>query len=162
MEQVIVAVGSNLGDRHGMLQHAGAFLDLISETQVIKSSVWESEPIGPSEHTFLNTVARISVSADPVNLLAVLKKFEVKSGRKNQHVKWGPRLLDLDIIAFGNLVIQTQTLIIPHPEYTKRLFVLLPLKEVDAEWNDPQTKTPIDTLIEETVEMQIHKTNMTW
>jgi 2-amino-4-hydroxy-6-hydroxymethyldihydropteridine diphosphokinase len=102
------------------------------------------------------------VSADPVNLLAVLKKFEVKSGRKNQHVKWGPRLLDLDIIAFGNLVIQTQTLIIPHPEYTKRLFVLLPLKEVDAEWNDPQTKTPIDTLIEETVEMQIHKTNMTW
>jgi 2-amino-4-hydroxy-6-hydroxymethyldihydropteridine diphosphokinase len=162
MEQVIVAVGSNLGNRRSMLQQAGTFLESISGTQVVKSSVWESEPMGPSEHVFLNAAARIGVSGSPEDLLSTLKEFEILSGRKNQHIKWGPRLLDLDIIAFGDLVIQTETLIIPHPEYTKRLFVLLPLKEVDPHWNDPVTHTSIDTLIEETTEMQIHKTNLAW
>ncbi|WP_340104073.1 2-amino-4-hydroxy-6-hydroxymethyldihydropteridine diphosphokinase [Rhodohalobacter sp. 8-1] len=162
MEQVVVAVGSNLGDRHGMLQQAGTFLERISETEVQKSSIWESEPIGPSEHTFLNAAARIGVSAKPADLLSGLKSYERKAGRKNQHVKWGPRLLDLDIITYGNLVIKTDTLIIPHPEYTKRLFVLLPLREVAPDWRDPETGKHIDTLINETDQMQIKKTNLTW
>lgn len=162
MEQVIIAIGSNLGNRHEMLRQAGNFLAHISETDIIKSSIWESEPIGPSEHTFLNAAVRIGVTAEPVRLLSDLKTFERKAGRKNQHIKWGPRLLDLDIITYGNLVIQTETLIIPHPEYMKRLFVLLPLKEVIPEWKDPVTGKHIDLLIEETEEMQIQKTNLTW
>lgn len=162
MEQVVVAVGSNLGDRLAMLQQAGSFLESISETDIVKSSIWESEPIGPSKHVFLNAVARIGVSADPAELLSYLKNFERKAGRKGQHIKWGPRLLDLDIISFGNLVIQTQTLIIPHPEYTKRLFVLLPLKEVAPYWKDPENGQHIDALIEDTEDMEIQKTNLTW
>lgn len=162
MEQVIVAVGSNLGDRHNMLRQAGSFLDEISGAPVRKSSIWESEPIGPSEFPFLNAVAEIGFSGEPHELLHQLKMFERESGRKNQHVRWGPRLLDLDIIAFGGLVIQTETLIIPHPEYTNRLFVLLPLRDVDPKWADPVSDTPIDSLIEKSDEMQIQKTNLTW
>jgi len=162
MEQVIVAAGSNLGNRHDMLRQAGAFLDEISETPVLKSSIWESEPVGPSQYPFLNSVALLSTSETPHNLLKRLKDFERKSGRQNQHIKWGPRLLDLDIIAFGGLVIQTETLIIPHPEYTKRLFVLLPLRDIAPGWIDPVSKTPVKTLIETSPEMQIHKTNLTW
>jgi len=162
MEQVIVAAGSNLGNRHDMLRQAGAFLDEISETPVLKSSIWESEPVGPSQYPFLNSVALLSTSETPHNLLKRLKDFERKSGRQNQHIKWGPRLLDLDIIAFDGLVIQTETLIIPHPEYTKRLFVLLPLRDIAPGWIDPVSKTPVKTLIETSPEMQIHKTNLTW
>lgn len=162
MEQVIVAVGSNLGSREDMINQAGGFLDDISESPVIKSSVWESEPIGPSEFSFLNSVAQIGTSLTPVELLSNLKEFERQSGRKNQHIKWGPRLLDLDIIAFGGLVIQTETLIIPHPEYINRLFVLLPLQDIAPGWVDPVTKTPIISLIKKSPEIQIQKTNLTW
>ncbi|SRR6056297_184292 len=162
MEQVIVAAGSNLGNRHEMLRQAGRFLDEISETPVLKSSVWESEPMGPSEYPFLNSVALINTAIKPHELLDKLKEFERRAGRKNQHIKWGPRLLDLDIIAYGSLVIQTETLIIPHPEYTNRLFVLLPLLDVAPEWKDPATDTPIKTLIKESAVMQIEKTNLTW
>ncbi|HKL14342.1 MAG TPA: 2-amino-4-hydroxy-6-hydroxymethyldihydropteridine diphosphokinase [Balneolaceae bacterium] len=162
MEQVIVAAGSNLGNRHDMLMQAGAFLDNISETAVLKSSIWESEPVGPSQFPFLNSVAQLTTAETPHNLLKRLKDFERKSGRENQHIKWGPRLLDLDIIAFGDLVIQTETLIIPHPEYMNRQFVLLPLSEVAPGWMDPLSNTPIKTLIEKSPDMQIYKTNLTW
>jgi 2-amino-4-hydroxy-6-hydroxymethyldihydropteridine diphosphokinase len=162
MEQVIVAAGSNLGNRKEMLTQAGRFLEDISETPATKSSIWESEPIGPSEFPFLNSVAQIGTSLTPGELLTRLKEFERQSGRKDQHIKWGPRLLDLDIIAFGGLVIQTETLIIPHPEYTDRLFVLLPLREIAPKWTDPVTQLPIDTLIEDSADMEIQKTNLTW
>jgi 2-amino-4-hydroxy-6-hydroxymethyldihydropteridine diphosphokinase len=162
MEQVIVAVGSNLGDRLEKLRGAATFLDALSDQPVVKSSIWESEPIGPSEFPFLNAVARITVSCSPAALLDKLKQAERDAGRKDQHIRWGPRPLDLDIIAFGDLVIQTETLIIPHPEYTKRMFVLCPLQEVAPNWNDPSSGKPIDALLEETDSMQIHKTNMTW
>lgn len=162
MEQVIVAAGSNLGNRHEMLRQAGIFLDEISEEPVLKSSVWESEPVGPSEYPFLNSVALIYTAMKPQKLLEKLKEFERQAGRKNQHIKWGPRLLDLDIIAYGSLVIQTETLIIPHSEYTNRLFVLLPLLDVAPKWKDPATDTPIDVLIGESTDMQIEKTNLTW
>lgn len=162
MEQIIVAVGSNLGNRHNMLRKAGRFLDEISDVPVRKSSIWESEPIGPSEFPFLNAAAKIGFSGEPHELLRQLKEFERKSGRESRHIKWGPRLLDLDIIAFGGLVIQTETLIIPHPEYTNRLFVLLPLLDIDPEWTDPVSDEPIDSLIGESAEMQIRKTNLAW
>lgn len=162
MEQVIVAAGSNLGNRHHMLEKAGDFLDEISEAPVLKSAIWESEPVGPSEYPFLNSVAQITTTDTPQNLLKQLKEFERTAGRKNQHIKWGPRLLDLDIIAFGDLVIQTETLIIPHSEYINRLFVLLPLQDIAPGWVDPVTKTPIISLIKKSPEIQIQKTNLTW
>lgn len=162
MESVIIAAGSNLGDRHGVLKKAGAFLDTLSAGDVKKSSIWESEPIGPSKYAFLNCAARIKTRLGPAKLLKRLKGFEQQMGRKKNSKRWGPRVLDLDIITWGSLVIHEENLIIPHPEYSKRQFVLLPMSEITHGWIDPITgKTLIDYL-KSAPDMQIEKTKLTW
>lgn len=162
MEPVVIAVGSNLGNRHQMLQKAADYLESISDSAVVKSSIWESEPIGPSKYSFLNAAVMMYTSAKPLEVLKSCKDFEKSAGRDTKSERWAPRLLDLDIITYGDLVIHEETLIIPHPEYAKRLFVLLPLKEVGPGWKDPATKKSVQTLIEEAPDMEINKTNLTW
>lgn len=162
MESVIIGVGSNLGERLQVLQQAGDFLESLSTGSIEKASIWESEPIGPAKFPFLNTVVKIETEKNPTQLLQLLKEFEQKMGREKKPERWGPRILDLDIIAFGDLVIQEENLIIPHSEYRRRLFVLLPLQEVDAKWMDPSTQTSISNMVNKAPDMQIHKTDHTW
>lgn len=162
MDKVIIALGSNLGDRLGTLQKAAGFLQGLSEDAVIKSSIWESEPVGAAKFTFYNCAASITTTLEPLELLGKLKQFEQHCGREKNPERWGPRILDLDIIAFGNLVMQTDSLIIPHPEYTQRLFVLMPLREIDENWADPQTGCLINHLIEKAPDLNLHKTDLTW
>lgn len=162
METVIIAAGSNLGDRHAILKEAGQFLNSISSSEAIKSSIWESEPIGPSKFTFLNSAAKITTGHSPDELLFRLKNFELKMGRQKNPVRWGPRILDLDIITYGSLVIQKENLIIPHPEYPVRRFVLLPMSEITRNWIDPDSGIPLDTMLAKAPEMQIQKTKLRW
>lgn len=162
MEEVTIAAGSNLGERQDYLKQASAFLKSISEGGFIKSSVWESEPVGGALYPFYNSAVRISTSVGPVVLLKKLKEFEQKCGREKNPERWGPRVLDLDIIRFGNLVIDTENLIIPHPEYSRRLFVLLPMLEVDPDWIDPATRRSLSEMIIEAPEMEIRKTETDW
>lgn len=162
METVIIAAGSNLGDRHAVLRKAGAFLNSISSSTPLKSSIWESEPVGPSKFTFLNSAAKIETDIKPSALLAKLKLFEKEMGRDEKRIRWGPRILDLDIITYSNLVIQQENLIIPHPEYTVRRFVLLPMNEILQDWSDPVTGRPLKDLISGAPEMQIQKTKLSW
>lgn len=157
-----MALGSNLGDRHNTLKKAGQALEQISADHILKSSIWESEPLGPAKYTFLNAVVKISTEQSPHKLLSALKEYEKKAGRDLEGTKWGPRVLDLDIIAYGNLVIQQETLIIPHSEYSSRPFVLFPMKEVAPGWIDPQTGRPIDEMVKNAPRMSIQKTNLTW
>ncbi|MEX0660540.1 MAG: 2-amino-4-hydroxy-6-hydroxymethyldihydropteridine diphosphokinase [Balneolaceae bacterium] len=162
MEPVIVAIGSNLGDRLSIIQQTGVFLDQLSERPVEKASIWESEPVGPSKFQFYNTAAKIYTSLSPPELLVKLKKFEQKMGREENPERWGPRILDLDIIRYSDLVIQTESLIIPHPEYSRRLFVLLPMQEVDPNWLDPTTGKTLSEVVKTAPEMKIHKTEHRW
>ncbi|WP_234567484.1 2-amino-4-hydroxy-6-hydroxymethyldihydropteridine diphosphokinase [Rhodohalobacter sp. 614A] len=162
MEPVIIAVGSNIGDRLSYIQMAGKFLEELSEGDIKKSSIWESEPVGDAKYDFLNCAARIETSLAPEQLLVRLKEFERSSGREANPVRWGPRVIDLDLIGFGDLVIQQERLIIPHPEYAKRLFVLLPLQEIDSKWKDPENKKNIDELTDEAPRMDITKTGYNW
>ncbi len=162
MEPVIIAVGSNLGDRHGILKKTGAFLETLSAGEIQKSSIWESEPIGPSKYTFLNSAARIRTRLDPFELLELLKKFEQEMGRKKNSKRWAPRILDLDIIAWGRLVIHEENLIIPHPEYSKRQFVLLPMNEITQDWADPITGKTLTDYLVSAPDMQIEKTKLMW
>jgi 2-amino-4-hydroxy-6-hydroxymethyldihydropteridine diphosphokinase len=162
METVIVAVGSNLGDRLENLKKAGIFLEEISESPVQKSSVWESEPVGAAKFTFYNSTARISTSKSPSQLLKLLKEFEQYCGREKNPERWGPRVLDLDIIRYGNLVIEEENLIIPHPEYRQRLFVLLPMNEIDGKWVDTETKKSISLMLREAPDIDIKQTNFSW
>lgn len=162
MAKVIVAAGSNLGDRRGYLEQAGEFLSTLTGSPLRKSSVWESEPVGPAEFSFLNTAALIETERRPADLLSELKRFEQKLGRDANPKRWGPRILDLDIISYNNLVIQSDTLIIPHPEYQNRLFVLLPMKELLPEWTDPISGKSIRTMIKNAPDLQIEKTDHYW
>lgn len=162
MEPVIIAVGSNLGDRHDVLKKTGAFLESLSAGEIHKSSIWDSEPIGPSKYNFLNCAARIKTRCGPFELLELLKGFEQKMGRKKNSKRWGPRILDLDIIAWGRLVIHEENLIIPHPEYSKRQFVLLPMNEITQGWADPITGKTLNDYLKSAPDMQIEKTKLMW
>lgn len=162
MEPVIIAVGSNLGDRLSYIQKAGEFLESLSKHEVKKSSIWESEPVGGAKYQFLNCVAKIITNSEPEILLKKLKDFERSCGREKKPVRWGPRVIDLDMICYGNLVIQKEGLIIPHDEYENRLFVLLPIQEIDNNWHDPINHTHIQKLIEEAPGMELHKTAFDW
>ena len=162
MDPVIIAAGSNLGNRQDILRKAGNFLESLSEGVVIKSSVWESEPLGPALYPFLNSVIKVESSLPANALLSKLKSFEAEMGRDRESERWSPRILDLDIIGYGGLVIHSESLIIPHPEYTRRLFVLLPLKEIDPGWADPETGCALDDILDAAPDMQITKTNLNW
>lgn len=162
MEPVIIAVGSNMGERLSYIQKAGKFLESFSEGEANKSSIWESEPIGGAKYPFLNCAAKIFTSLEPKVLLKKVKDFEQSCGREKNPVRWGPRVIDLDLIAFGDLVIQEEDLIIPHPEFRNRLFVLLPLQEVDSDWKDPVEHQKINTLVKSAPEMDLQKTDFDW
>lgn len=162
MAEVVIALGSNLGDRLEFLRSAGHFLSGISGKPVAKSSIWESEPVGPAEHNFLNSVALITSRSTPQELLRQLKEYERESGRDPSGRRWGPRCIDLDIIAWEGEIVETKTLRIPHPEYRNRLFVLLPLRELRPGWSDPRNRESIDRMILSAPEMGIRKTGLTW
>lgn len=151
-----------MGDRLSYIQKAGKFLESLSEGEIKKSSIWESEPIGGAKYTFLNCAAKIYSSLEPTVLLKSVKNFEQSCGREENPIRWGPRVIDLDVIAFGDLVIQEEDLIIPHPEFKNRLFVLLPLQEIDRDWRDPVEQQKIDTLVKSAPEMDLQKTDYDW
>ncbi|MFA5669713.1 MAG: 2-amino-4-hydroxy-6-hydroxymethyldihydropteridine diphosphokinase [Balneolaceae bacterium] len=162
MAQVIIALGSNLNNPLAQLIEAKAFLSGISETDIIASPIYQSEPVGPSENDFLNAVISISTSLKPDLLLEQLKGQEKKQGRPTRYPKWTARTLDLDIIAYNRLVVETDNLIIPHANYVQRLFVLLPLKDVLPNWEDPKSAQHIDQLITLAPEIRISKTSLDW
>lgn len=162
METVVVALGSNLGNRLAVIRKAGEFLTHLSGDPVKKASIWESEPVGGALYPFYNTAAVISTDAKPVDLLKQLKRFEQDCGREKNPVRWGPRILDLDIISYGNLVMIHDSLIIPHSEYKKRLFVLKPMAEITDNWTDPATGENITDMIRNAPVSELHKTDLVW
>lgn len=162
MAKVNVALGSNLGDRLHYLKEAALRLAELSDAEIKKSSLWESEPVGTAKYSFLNGVISISTAVNPHSLLKKLKDFEYQLGREKKPERWGPRIIDLDIISYDDLVIQTNTLIIPHPEYRERLFVLLPLREIEPDWIDPETKQSIHSIIKKAPAIDIEITDYNW
>jgi 2-amino-4-hydroxy-6-hydroxymethyldihydropteridine diphosphokinase len=129
--RAFVGLGSNLGDRVGYLSLARQGLEehpLI----VIKraSSIYESEPVGYLEQDwFLNQVVEIATGLQPSELLAVMQGIENRLGRERK-IRWGPRVIDLDLLLFEDLVISTPELTVPHPRMYERSFVLIPLCEI--------------------------------
>ncbi len=129
MTLIALALGSNLGDRLGNLQTA---LDSLGQGGVAItaiSSTWETPPIPADQPVFLNIAIAAETALEPPELLALCKRIEVSEGRRpGRH--WGPRTCDVDIIFFGDQIIASPTLTVPHPRLASRAFVLAPLAEV--------------------------------
>ncbi len=127
-----LGIGSNLGDRRINIKSAVKKISELKETKLIKlSKVIETNPIGGpvGQPKFLNAVLKIRTNLQPLILLKKLKQIEKSLGRKKT-VRWGPRAIDLDILFWGDKIINSMKLQVPHPRIFKREFVLGPLLEV--------------------------------
>lgn len=131
-----IGLGSNQGDSRALLQSALTSLNQHTAIQVTDiSSFYQSKPVGPvGQPDYINAVACLSTSLNAQELLAVLLETERLHGRvRDPNLRWGPRTLDLDLLLFGDAVIQEANLIVPHPELSKRSFVVYPLYELNPD-----------------------------
>jgi len=124
-----IGLGSNLGDRLGYLQAAVAALSARGLEPDGVSSVYESDALGPPQPDYLNAVVSVSTWLSARELLEALKAIEAELGRQKTE-RWGPREIDLDLLLYGDEMLEEDGLTIPHPEMTKRSFVLMPLLEI--------------------------------
>ena len=143
--QVYLGIGSNLGDRQANM---GKALTLLGERLQIElvSSVYETEPVGYVEQPrFLNAVCRGQTELGPLQLLSLVKGIEASLGRVSSFPN-APRTIDLDIIFYGNTIVQTPELTIPHPRLEERAFVLIPLLEIAPDLCHPVSGESIKDL----------------
>jgi 2-amino-4-hydroxy-6-hydroxymethyldihydropteridine diphosphokinase len=139
---VYLALGSNLGDRLANLKQAIAALSPQMEVKA-KSSVYETPPWGYEDQPkFLNQVIKVKTYLDPEPLLKHLKRLEVALGRKETFPN-GPRLIDMDILFYDDLVLNTGSLVIPHPRLHERGFVLLPLMDINPDLVHPVNRKSV-------------------
>ena len=142
---VFIGIGTNLGNRGKNIKTALGALGKFVIPQKI-SSIYETEPVDYEQQGwFLNMVVQAVTELSPFELLYKLQETEVSMGRQPCFDK-GPRIIDLDILLYSDLVMKTDILIIPHPEMHKRNFVLTPLKEIAPDFIHPELKKDIQSL----------------
>ncbi|MFD2617472.1 2-amino-4-hydroxy-6-hydroxymethyldihydropteridine diphosphokinase [Terrilactibacillus laevilacticus] len=141
-----IGLGSNMGNRIDYLQKACVSMNQLSNVKIVNcSSIYETAPYGPVKQAdFLNMVAKIETSLSAIDLLHQLQQIELSLNRKRE-IHWGPRTIDLDILLYNQENIEMEDLIVPHPEISKRLFVLVPLLDLDPNL----TITKIDRTVSE-------------
>jgi len=141
---ILLLLGSNLGNRLSNLKEARRQLG----TVVASSSIYETAAWGnPNQGSFLNQVVEIDTDLSPEDLLKKIKDIEITMGR-HRIEKWGPRIIDIDILFYNDTSINTPDLIIPHPEIQNRRFTLVPLLEL-TNMVHPVLKKTIGQLLEE-------------
>jgi len=127
--RIFVGLGSNLGDRLSNLDKALALMPAKGIAVINVSSVYETQPVGPPQPEYLNSVCEVETHLSPQGLLVALKTIEQEIGR-TPATRWGPRSIDLDILIYGNQSINSPDLTVPHKELLNRAFVLVPLYEL--------------------------------
>ena len=130
--KAFIGLGSNLGERETLIRLALDDLARLSGTRLVRvSSLYDTEPVGEVEQpNFLNAVAQIDTEMTARQLLWNLQLIERRLGRVRSQ-RWGPRTIDLDLLLYGDLVVDEPDLRVPHPELTRRAFVMVPLVELD-------------------------------
>ena len=148
---VYVALGSNLGDSRGNVLRALGLLQSLSGRPLRRSSLWETEPVDcpPGSPYFINAVAALVPRAGetPRSLLARLQALEKGMGRPPKKILNEPRVIDLDLIAFGSQTLAEPDLVLPHPRACRRRFVLQPLGEIAPDFVLPGQDKPVAELL---------------
>lgn len=148
MEKVVFVIGGNLGNRVELIEQANKMLRENFSTPLLSSSVFETAAWGNlSEGDYLNQVLVFQTDLDAEVVLIIIQDIENQLGRKREE-KWGNRTMDIDILYFGQQVIQNQNLIIPHPFISRRRFVLEPLVEILPNFIHPVLKVSNSKMLE--------------
>jgi 2-amino-4-hydroxy-6-hydroxymethyldihydropteridine diphosphokinase len=142
-----VAFGANLGQREATVLRAARRLNDSGAARLVRlSSLYETDAVGMRDAPpFINTVAEVVALLRPRDLLDRLKGIETELGRTGGHYQSRP--IDLDLVAYGDEVTDSADLVLPHPRYHERAFVLIPLREIAAAFRDPRTGRSIDALV---------------
>jgi len=146
--QAAIALGSNLGDSHAIIDAA---LTAIAQTPGIRlqasSHHYQTIAIGPPQPDFINACIWLNTHLTPVTLLDLLLDIETQLGRVRRE-RWGPRSIDLDLLLFDDVVLDLPRLQIPHPRMNERAFVLVPLAEITPDWIEPTSGKSIAELLQ--------------
>ena len=145
-ERIFVGIGANLGAASQTVALAVAELATIEATQVVAvSSLYRTAPIDAAGPDYINAVAELSSSLEPLQLLAALQAIERDHGRERSH-PGAPRTLDLDLLLYGQRRVESAVLRVPHPRWQQRAFVLAPLAELAPGWHCGDGRTALQAL----------------
>jgi len=146
MPVAFVGLGANLGDPAAAVRRALEQMSTWGELRA--SSLYESEPLGdPDQPWYVNAVAELATELSPEALLGRLQEVERAAGRPPDHVRWAPRVLDLDLLLYADRRIATPDLRVPHPGLARRRFVLEPLAELAPDARDPESGKSVRELL---------------
>jgi len=138
MYKVYLGIGGNIGNKQNNFDNVYQIIENVLGKIIIVSSIYETPPWGfQSDDTFWNSVIVIETSNSPEELLSKIHLIEEKFGRKRGNEKYSSREMDIDILYFDDIFIETETLIIPHPRIHQRKFVLIPLNEIAPNLKHP-------------------------
>jgi 2-amino-4-hydroxy-6-hydroxymethyldihydropteridine diphosphokinase len=142
--RAFLAIGTNIEDRYKHISNCITLLHTHPEIELVQaSSIYETEPVGYIEQDpFLNMVIEVKTSLTPLELLNSCLEIEHSLGRK-RIIRWGPRVIDLDILLYNQENIETEKLFVPHPRMQERAFVLIPLLEISPNEKLPRTNQPL-------------------
>ena len=148
MARVFLSIGSNVGDTLGNLIEAiGLILKIDGVSPAGVGSFYETEPVGKKDQEwFANTAIAIVTDIVPQTLLEKLQEIEKLMGRVPSE-KWGPRIIDIDIVFYDDKIVETESLKIPHPEAALRRFVLAPCVDIDRDFLHPVLKLSLQDLL---------------
>lgn len=145
---VFILLGANLGDRKGTLAQARRLISEQLATQIVASSLYETAPWGVTDQpAFLNQVLKIETHLSAQELLENTLSIEKKLGRERR-LRWGARVIDIDILYYDDLILETETLSLPHPRLHERRFTLVPLVEIAPSFVHPVLKKTNQELLE--------------
>lgn len=157
-DKVYVALGSNLGDSCQVLLEVMGAIESSGRGPLLRSSLWRCAPVDcpPDSPDFINAVIGFKPSSQetPRGLLEYLQSLEISFGRPKNHPFNAPRLIDLDIVCFGDEVVHEVDLVVPHPRAIERLFVLAPLAEIAPDLVFPHDGRVIGQLIADLADQQ--------
>ncbi len=144
-----IALGSNLGDSEQTIETALVRLDQIDGMRLeVRTQLYKTAPVGPPQPDYINACAIFYTVSPPEQVLQHLLEAEASFGRIRRE-RWGPRTLDLDLLFYGDQVIDTPSLTLPHPRMHERAFVLVPLAEIAADWRHPVRQQTVDEMLKQ-------------